>query len=389
MKMFQVAIGLFAVLMTNASAQWNLFLDTKLTHENNLLRIYRPTADKMLTPQVGIAYIGRDYELFYTADYLKLVTQSQYDYHVHLAGVDFFKENNPLFKYSWGVNLLARFDRPEYANYDYFQFTGYCNWRLNLADWTMLKAGAEIMRKHFYEEKAWNHWEAQLFYTQNFYLPTHSTLRLGITYLRRDFLPLTLQPGDYDWSTGGYLDSVTSYRTELPTLDQLVATLRWAQSISSNLGGYTELSYRFNTTKGNPYHLEQVSFSPIDDYFGYRGLTWLNSLKWQINERLWARVNHTYFQLQYVNRPVYAYDFDNEQWYTDSTGYLIELAPVRKDQGYFLEFQLGYRLANILNKASDLEIQLLFTIFDNKSNDLYFQTDSYSVGLKFNYDLQW
>lgn len=388
-KTLPLLIGMLVSLFTTAKAQWNIFLDTKLSHDSNLLRIYRAIPDKVIMPQAGISYIGRNFELFYAADWLRLSSQSQYNYHTHTAGIDFFVENNPLVKYTWGLNLTGRFDQPEYANYDYLQLSGYFNLHLDVTGWTMIKTGAELFRKIFMEEKAWNHWETRVFYLQNFYLPTRSTIRLEMSHLHRDFTPVTLSAGDYDWSTGTYLDSVTSYRSELPTLNQIVGTARWAQSFSNQLGGYTELSYRFNTTKGNPYQLDQVAFSPIDDYFGYRGASWLSSLKWKINDQLWIRANYTHYKFEYINRPVYAYDFVHQQWLTDTAGYFIEIAPVRQDEGQIFDLQIGYSVANFLRRASDLTLMLMFSYYDNRSNDKYFQANSYSLGLKLSYDLQW
>lgn len=385
-----LAIALLLFLFSGLSiAQWNLYLNSQVSHEENLLRTYRPLPDRLIAPLAELAYIGRNYEIYYTAELLGLVSQSQYNYHAHSLGIDFFNENRPDFIYTWGGTFSARFDRPLYAQYDYYQARGYFDIRWNARDWTQIRFGGDVYRKIFPTESAWNNWEAQVKYSQNFYLPIRSTIRFEMSYLRRDFSPVDLQPGEYAWSRGEYLDSVTSYRSELPTLQQMLGSLRWAQSFSPQLGGYTEISYRFNTTKGNPYQLEQVSFSPIDDYFGYQGFSWNNSLKWQINQNLWLKGNYTFYALDYINRPVYAYDFTTENWLTDSSGYLIELARQRKDKGSIISLNLGYNWENVGRKASDLEIMLQFAYYLNNSNDAYFEYDNCSVALRLAYDIQW
>ncbi len=385
-----IYIGLSLLLpLSFSTAQWNFYFDTRVSHEGNLLRIYRPVTDDIVSPQIGISYIGRNYEVFYSGELLQIVNQEQYSNNLHTAGIDFFNENNPIFKYAWGANLAVRFDQPEYSYYDFYQSVGYFNLRLDAADWTTIKTGLEISRKVFPEEDAWNHWETRVFYWQNFYLPTRSTLRLELNYLNRNFLESNLQPGEVDWTTGEIVDSNSSVRAELPTLSQLVGSVRWAQSFSPRLGGFTEFLYRYNTSRGNPYQIEQVSFSPIDDYFGYRGYNWTNSLKWKMTNQLWAKATFIQYQLSYINRPVYAYDFASEEWLTDTTGNLLEIAPMRKDNGNNLELTLGYKFENLLNRASDLEIALTLTFFNNRSNDAYFQYRDHSIGIKINYDLQW
>lgn len=370
-------------------AQWNFYLNTQVSYDENLLRTYRPLPDRLITPMAGLSYIGRNYELFYTTEVTGVVSHSQYNYHTHTLGIDFFNANRRSFKYNWGFNLSARFDRPLYSQYDYYLARGYCDFSWNVRDWTLVKFGGEFYRKIFPDEPAWNNWEANLNYTQSFFLPTRSTLRLELSYLRRDFSPVDLNPGDYDWSVGEYLDSMTSYQAELPTLNQMLGGLRWAQSFGPRLGGYTEFSYRFNTTKGNPYQLEQVSFSPIDDYFGFQGTSWNTSLKWQITQRLWLRGNYSLYTMNYVNRPVFAYDFANESWLTDSAGYLIELAPQRQDKGDIISLYLGYNWENVGHKAADLEMMLQLSYYRNASNDPYFEYDDYAIALRLAYDFQW
>ncbi|MFA7710583.1 MAG: hypothetical protein WCY30_05720, partial [Candidatus Neomarinimicrobiota bacterium] len=173
------------------------------------------------------------------------------------------------------------------------------------------------------------------------------------------------------------------------TIWQLVGIVRIAQSFGSQIGGYSELLYRFNPSESNPYQVEVVGFSPIDDYFGYKGYKWTNALKWKINKQFWSRITLSAYRNTYLNRPVYDYDFSTGTWLTDADENYIILSNNRQDNGYSADLSVGIQLNKIFNRASNFGVIGSIGYFHNNSNDNYFEYDDRTLSIQTTYDLQW
>jgi hypothetical protein len=168
----------------------------------------------------------------------------------------------------------------------------------------------------------------------------------------------------------------------------LVGIIRLAQSFGDKVGGYSDLLYRYNPRKATlPGRNRRVQ--PIDDYFGYKGYRWTNSLKWKINKQIWSKVAVSTYKNIYLNRPVYEFDFANDTWLTDDDGNYIMLAENRRDRGYNIGLSAGLTFRKVFNRAANLEIVGSFDYFHNESNDAYFVYNDRSLGLQIRYDFQW
>jgi len=138
------------------------------------------------------------------------------------------------------------------------------------------------------------------------------------------------------------------------------------------------------------FHFSEIAaFSPIDDYFGYKGYRWTNSLKWKINKQIWSKISASAYENIYLNRPVYEFDFKTGNWLTDTDGEYIMLINNRRDHGYIAGISAGLALPKIFNRAANLEIIGSFDYFHNESNDAYFVYNDRSFGLQIRYDFQW
>jgi len=355
-------------------SQWNFYLDTYATHDQNLIRNFTQLPDQIVAPQIGLSFLMPRFEAYYQVDLTRMINNGQYNNSLHQAGIDFFREQSTVSHY-YGIALATRQYTIDYEAWNFWKGFAYYQIKLVPAEWTGITSGISLTSKTFRLEPSWNHAEIRVFVQHNIFLPTRSTLRWEIDYLRRDFLP--------------YRNALNDNRTELPALWQLVAILRWAQSFGDKLGGYSEVQHRYNPSPGNPYQLDLVSFSPIDDYFGYKGWTLSNVLKWKIQKVLWAKMQFTSYRNIYLNRPVYAYDFTNRTWLTDTNGELLVLKDNRVDRGTLLELSLGYDLDNLFSKASQLGLEAFGNLYQNHSNDQYFEYSDHALGLRINYELQW
>lgn len=377
LKRFLYWLGLVMTFwIVPAGAQWQLSLDTYTGQENNLLRYYNPVSDVIFSPQFEIAWLGTESRLFYNYNLTQLSENKEYNYSVQQVGIDFIAGNDMGLSHYLVANFNLRRDEPDYSYFDYWKAEGVYNCEYFPASWAFLKGELAILYKNFDEEPAWNHLETNLNLSGSLFLPTRTTIRLSLSGLLRDFISYKIPGTD-------------SEIAELSSLWQLVSIARLAQSFGDKLGGYSEFLYRYNPSGGNPYQMEITAFSPIDDYFGYKGYRWTNSLKWKINPRFWTKIVIATFDNTYLNRPVYAFDFENETWPTDADGEYILLAENRRDYGYTAGISTGLKLQKIFDQAANLEIIGFFEYFRNCSNDEYFEYDDRSFGLQIRYDFQW
>ncbi len=369
--------GVTAVfLVSRAGAQWQFSLDTYAGQDNNLLRYFNPVADAIFSPQLEIAYLGNQTRFYYNVDQTRMIENNHYNYSVQRAGIDFMAGNEMELGHYLGVNLNRRLNQPDYDYFDYWKAEGVYNFKYFPAGWVMLTGEIATFYKKFDEETAWNHLETNLNISGSIFLPTRTTFRMSLFGLLRDFSTYTTQ------------DSIST-TAELSTLWQLVGIIRLAQSFGDKVGGYSDLLYRYNPSEGNPYQVEIAAFSPIDDYFGYKGYRWTNSLKWKINKQIWSKVAVSTYKNIYLNRPVYEFDFANDTWLTDDDGNYIMLAENRRDRGYNIGLSAGLTFRKVFNRAANLEIVGSFDYFHNESNDAYFVYNDRSLGLQIRYDFQW
>ncbi|MDD5230626.1 MAG: hypothetical protein PHC43_04800 [Candidatus Marinimicrobia bacterium] len=367
---------IFTFVTVPARAQWQLAFDTYVGQDNNLLRYYNPMRDHIVSPRIEIAYSGTQTRYYYSNDLIRIVDNDQYSYTTHNAGIDWLREDRKNINHYLAADFEMRQDRPDFSYFDYWKAEGLYDVKLFPASWVFVNGSLTVFYKNFKEEATWNHWESSLNLATSFFLPTRTTLRVSAMGLIRDFSKYAVPDAE-------------SGTAELSTIWQLVGIVRIAQSFGSQIGGYSELLYRFNPSESNPYQVEVVGFSPIDDYFGYKGYKWTNALKWKITKQFWSRITLSAYRNTYLNRPVYDYDFSTGTWLTDADENYIILSNNRQDNGYSADLSVGIQLNKIFNRASNFGVIGSIGYFHNNSNDNYFEYDDRTLSIQTTYDLQW
>lgn len=359
-----------------AQAQWQLALDTYVGQDNNLLRYFNPVRDLIVSPRVEIAYLGAQTRYYYIHDLIHIVDNDQYSFTTHNAGIDWIREDQKNIKHYLAANFEMRQDQPDFSYFDYWKAEGLYDVKFFPSNWAFFNGSLKVYYKNFKEESAWNNWESNLNLSTSFFLPTRTTLRISAIGLIRDFNKYSIQDSG-------------SQTSELATLWQLIGIVRVAQSFGRQIGGYSEVLYRYNPSESNPYQVEVVGFSPIDDYFGYKGYKWTSSLKWKPNKQFWSDITLNTYRNTYLNRPVYDYDFSTGTWLTDADGNYIILLSNRRDYGYSADLSIGIQFNKIFERASNFGVIGSIGYFHNNSNDEYFKYNDRTLNIQFVYDLQW
>lgn len=382
---------LLFVMVAGVRSQWLLDVGTFAGYSENIVGTYNAPDDFLAVPNIEISRMTESLEFYYSGTFTQFQQNTHFNNTLHGIGFDYRLVQETNFSSTIGANYSMANYRNTYSYYNYQRSNGFINLKYYPTRSMLIKGGLALHNKNFVEEKAWNHWESLLYLQYNLFLKTKTTLRLGADLLYRNFRPYATDEDVTGWYSGrggrGSYYSISRY-DELPSLWQTFFVARIAQSLGRRTGMYVEYAYRYNSSEGNPYELEIESFSPIDDYFGYRGDYLTANLKYKITSTFWSAVNyHRYFR-HYVNRPVYEYDFDGQTWVVENDDHVMT-ALHREDTGQRVEISFGYAINRFLKKASSLEIIALFTYRKNDSNDPYFRYEDKSAGLQLNYGLQW
>lgn len=390
LHLLALTIFLF-VMIARVQSQWLLDFGTFAGYSENIIGTYNAPDDFLAVPNIEISRMTESLEFYYSGTFTQFQQNTKFNNTLHGIGFDYRLIQAANILSTIGTNYSIANYRDNYSYYNNQQLYGFINLKYYPTRSMLIKGGFALHNKNFVEEKAWNHWESLLYLQYNLFLKTKTTIRLGADFLYRNFRPYATDEdvtSRYSGKGGrGTYYSISRY-DELPSLWQTFFVARLAQSLGRRTGGYAEYAYRYNHSEGNPYELEIESFSPIDDYFGYRGNYLTANLKYKITNAFWSAFNyHRYFR-HYVNRPVYEYDFDGQTWVVENDDYVMT-ALHREDTGQRVEISFGYAINRFLKKASTLEIMALFTYRKNDSNDPYFRYEDKSAGLQLNYGLQW
>ncbi len=360
-----------------AFSQWNLNVRTYSSATSNLINNYKDIEDLYIAPSLQISRMNQDFTFYYRGSTINMINNPIYNRNYHNLGLNYYKDINQDFYFSAGGKLSLRRNHDEYSYYNYNKVSAFAKFKYYPVYYAYVKYGGSLLSKQFEEEDAWNHSEYSLWTQFNLSLPTRTTLRAYFNYRYRNFAP-------YDYIYDGL-----RYSGEISSLWLLIGKMRVAQSLGNRVGIFSEFSYHYNPSEGNPYEVEIDSFSPIDDYFGYKGWSWENNAKVKLGQSMFSELNVNFYHRKYLNRPVYQYDFTTEEWKLDDEGYYIIEESNRVDTGYRAQLSAEYKLERLFEKASNLNLEWFFYYQNNSSNDPYFDYEDVGTGLNINYNLQW
>ncbi|MCF7741332.1 MAG: hypothetical protein K9N00_06005 [Candidatus Marinimicrobia bacterium] len=351
------------------NADWRIDFNTNSGYTNNLTNNYKKIKDKYIAPQLRVSYHNNNFTLYYKGNSTQLLDSVKYNRYKQKFGFNYYQNITNNINLYFGGRGLWRKNKSLYSYYDYLDSRLFTNLKIYFSNRTYLKTGIVSNYKNFFEVESWRHIENDLWTMINTSLPTKTTLRGYLSYKNRDFLSYQ--------DTSGQIQ-------EINTLWLLEGKFRIAQSISRDIGAYTEFSYQYNPSEDNPDKLNFSSFSPIDDYFGYLGWNWITNVKTRIFNNSIFALKFNYFRRKYLNRPVYEYNIAQEEWIVENGSYNI-IEPHRIDEGYKINLSAEYRFKSVFGRSNNFRIKSYIFYRENTSNDVYFTYDKIALGLDLTY----
>ena len=398
-------ILLFTVRHTQSYAQLDLSFEHNAIYDDNTFRNYRQVPDLFnnFHANLGKSIAAGEWGLrfSYKGDMNLFRDISERTFHYHWGGAVL----NRLFgrgrhTITFGANYSRRINNQEFNYYDLNNWTGFVNYRDELARSYLVNLGYRAQRRKYQNLSEYSYCENFAFVRFTKFFPTKTTIIAETNIGHKRFLDEhTVQRsveetvyyegeiskgkhgrghghGNMNEIPGHITDSTVvitlAYVTEVPKAMQWSARVRVAQSLGLHTGISIEHSRRWNPTKGNRYISGQESGymtdnELFDDRYSFESSEWsailTQQFPWSITTRLGADIHLK----EYPDIPA-----------LDLEGALVVPLQTRHDKkrSLWISFQKKFELT----KAPKVVILAINCAYiNNNSNDTYYQYGGYSI----------
>ncbi|MCK4578424.1 MAG: hypothetical protein KAU50_06520 [Candidatus Marinimicrobia bacterium] len=384
-RIIPLIILFFATLISNLAGQhWSASVSTQVGHGDNLFESNLVGEQFVTDGRVNLAYYPAD-NLRVTGAFARseVLTDGLYSYSWWSGGIQWRKLDNDRHHFYSGLSYTGRRYSDYYSYYDHGDLGAYFEWKYSPLAQRSLKLGYDLQARSFPEEAQASNTvhRGYALLTQSFNSGT--ALRLGGNLSYQDFWSPPLMAG-----RGRGFVGIPLYE-ELPSNIMIDGSFRVSQSLHSRVGLalQTDWQRRLNRDASGANYLDGLD-NPFVDRFrwdGYGGSAQLTViLPWQIT----AATSADYRIRDYIDVPVYLYDFGLNEYVLDEDSYVISHQRRRERRfDYQIRLSRSWYLP-ISNKFDTLGSSLTFGWNRNRSNDpLYDSSGGFiTVGLQINMD---
>ncbi len=307
--------------------------------------------------------------IFYKGDLNFFKNYSDRLYHNQAFGYDGYtvSPDNKRTLY-FGANWRMHDGRDIYDFYDYSKLQFYGNSKIYFRKNLIGKFGYILNNQTYSELPEFSYWEHYLYAQMNTFFQTGTSITLIFNYGLKNYIPLQISSS---WRNPEFF--------EMPSVDQLVSSLKIAQS----LGDKTSLSLKYLNRLNPGLVTGSAAVMNTDDLFtedelfddryGYRGHEFFLNFTHYLPAYIKFELGSTYYLKDYHNRQIY-----------DIDGNIDISGDTRSDQrsliwgGLSRSFAVNWGIKNI-------KLSLQGGYLKNDSNASYYQFDNYfgSLGLQF------
>ena len=352
-----VLISTFS-LISDIFSQTSISISQYLGYNSNSFYNYKQLAD--VNDYIGLktshVFKGETVQsrIYYQGDLNYFKTYSDRLYHNQAIGYDGYtvSSDNKRTLY-FGANWSLHDGRDIYDYYDFSKLQFYVNSKIYLRPNLIGKFGYILNNRNYSELPEFNYWEHYLYTQLNTFFQTGTSITMVFNYGLKNYIPLQISS---NWRNPEFF--------EMPSVDQLVSSLKVAQS----LGDKTSLSLKYLNRLNPGLVTGSAAVMNTDDLFtedelfddryGYSGHEFSVNFTHFLPAYIKMELGSTYYLKDYHNRQIY--DFDGT---LDISGN---------------SFAVNWGIKNI-------KLSLQGGYLKNDSNDNYYQFDNYfgSLGLQF------
>ncbi|MDZ7261523.1 MAG: hypothetical protein ONB05_05395 [candidate division KSB1 bacterium] len=376
-------VSLVVSISVSGQTQWQLSHYT--IYDNNTFRDYEMIPDWVNQTDL---YLGHDFKLgswlsrvYYEGDVNIFKEYPERFFHQHQLGLAFSHQFGEALSLMAGGNYEIRRNRTAYDYYNYSQWQGYGNVRLEIQQNLPLQAGYRLRGRQYQNLPEFSYQEHFSFLRLSKFLPTKTTPIGEVTYGKKDYTgkssivekKLESKGRGKGWGRHGQMFPVISYNIDTPGSSQVTILARIAQSLTPSIGLSFQYLRRLLPQQGSRILSGQDSgYATDDELFDdpYRyqshelSLVATQLLPWNLQLKLGV----DYYHKLYPGIP--AQDSGEDRKDERMAGWLY-----------------GSKTFRMIRFAQSLTLYLQYSNLRNRSNDAYF--DYYqqviSSGMEWNF----
>lgn len=368
MKMKNITFLLISLLMlTQVNGQTTINVSQEVSYFSNVFNNYKQLPDVTDLAGLSIAHFFEREQLesriFYNGSLSMFRQYSERLSQRHQFGYDgiFTSASKKQFLY-FGFSFSQNSFRDIYNYYNSRQLTLYLNSKFKFKPNLIGRFGYTLKNKSYSEIPEFSYWENGFFLQGNTFFQTGSSITVYVNYGIKNYIPLSYSSGT------GRARVVES--SELPAVDQLISSIKLAQSLGMKTSLSAKYLNRFNpglTTGAAAVMNVEEMFTEnelFDDRYGYQGHELDITLTRFMPYFIKFQNSIVYMRKNYQDRQVY-----------DLSGVPILSESSRQDSRMILWSKLSRGFGGVLG-LKNVEFYLEGGFIKNQSNDPYYQFEN-------------
>ena len=384
-RLFACLAAMTIVLVSGLAGQsWSLAVNTEFGPVDNLFGS-KLVGDQFLTEgHVEFAYYFSDDMRFTGSLYRsEVITENVYSTSWWQGGAQWRNLDSDHHHWYAGLSYSGRRFTETYSYYDHDDIMAYLEWKFSPHPQWFIRLGYDLQAESFREEPQESNTVHRLYVKGMRSFNTGTAMQAGIDLSYQDFWTPPAAP------TNGYTFTSMSSTEEFSANQLVVGTFRLSQSLHSRVGLalQTDWQYRLNQDQigaAVPDHLTNLFI----DHFDWEGNS-LNAiltilLPWQLTAVPSVRRSVR----DYVDIPVYLYDFNTNTFVLEEESYVISHRNRADTQTSFqIQLRRSWHLPLVFS-FDTIGTSLTLGWIENKSNDPLFNYAGgmVTLGLHFNLD---
>ena len=361
-----------------------LSLNTYAGQSDNLFDSKLVESQSYLNGSFTVGYQFSEYARVYGTVYRsEILTNSDYSMGNFDMGIQF--RNLDMENQQWygGLSLETNSYSPDYDYYESTSFAGYGNFKYYFNPQTSIQLGYDFNGKSFIEVEQASNTEHVLYTVYNQSFNTGTGLKLTARIGVQDFWkpPEVVSRGRFNVVQSSYDELLTNY---------LAGTeLRISQALHPKLGLTLSGKYQYRLNRDTDiFTVLDGLTNPFIDYYRWDEASLYAKMTTRLPGETTLRLSTGYGLKNYLDVPIYEYDFDEQIYVVDENDEYVINSIDRKDEQINYQLQLSKNW--YLKRFSGLDmIGTTLTVGwkENQSNDpLYDYTGSMvSLGINITY----
>lgn len=363
---YSIAAVMTFIAVQSVVSQWNVQTTINMMYDNNINNNYLHTRDNITSFNGTAGYTiennTSDMQVYYEGAfnyYQRVFARTNQSHSANAEYTQYLGESGEDIIQFSGMYGVGDF-RDDYTLYDHTVFAASALYKHFLSEQIINKLGYTFRNYSFSNASGFSYAEHAVFVHFAFALPTNTTL------ITQADIGTKLYTEELAGSASSRRGRLASY---IPSVTQLIGTLRAGQRLTDETGLSVTLRYQYNLQKQSRYVTSEEGYiisddELFDDHYGYEGLHSMLTLTQLLTETITVKATGGMMEKVYSSLPAF-----------DLSGTLI--ADQRKDNRFYINllFQKDFVDLGFAVKAA-------VDFIENSSNDPFYDYSNTAATLE-------